>query len=650
MRSPVLAVFVSAGLTVGVMDVLIAWALPGHLDLGVTDGLLLGPVVLLLLGLTGAVIGGLVAGLALMVGGRIRRRLMPRLSVYPRRWVVLGLIGAAACVGSLAMVIPAAGTVCRLALLGIALFAGAMPGAALWARVDPTERAIPRSAAVALGAVGMLGLLSFSASPQLRLQTQRRTAAARTVLDAWAGLTDLDGDGYPGLIFGPDCRPFDSGIHPAAADLPGNGVDEDCAGGDHRPDVNPRAAEVRGGGSLSGRSLIVVTVAGLRSDRTGGGGSERMVTPGLDLLATRAAVMPRAYAAAPTGPAALYGLMTGRRPARAKFEPAWLGLDDHITTDGGTGDRRLPDLPVSDKAPTLAELLRTAGYQTIAVTCCAWQRRGGGLLRGFDVVDDLAFQTRNRGGDGVVADVLARQAARQAIRSKGRRYLLWVHLPDARAPYLFHAGTPYFGESPADRRDGELAFTDAQLASFLDEIERAGVTDNALVVVAGGSAGDDPSGDQRGSADSRGTGLRESAVRAPLYIWRPDAPRRHIPAPVRHVDLLPTLLQLLAVEGPGPAAPLDGLSLLPLLTADADSPVAAAVAGREAISEERSGGRDLRGLVSGGWKLVEDKRRGTVELFHLSVDPNERKNLASAMPERTATLRRRLADLTTATP
>ena len=215
-------------------------------------------------------------------------------------------------------------------------------------------------------------------------------------------------------------------------------------------------------------------------------------------------------------------------------------------------------------------------------------------------------------------------------------------------PFLFHAGTPYFGDSPADRHDGELAFADAQLASLLDEIERAGVTDNALVVVAGAHG---VSAASEGGA--RGLGqtsvLSEHRIRAPLYIWRPDASRRHVPGPVRHVDLLPTLLDLLAVPPPPSASAFDGVSLLPLLTAETDSP-AAVVAGTEAVSEDRTEGRDVRALVSGGWKLVEDKRRGTVELFHLSVDSEERRNRAASMPERTETLRRRLADLTTGRP
>ena len=114
---------------------------------------------------------------------------------------------------------------------------------------------------------------------------------------------------------------------------------------------------------------------------------------------------------------------------------------------------------------------------------------------------------------------------------------------------------------------------------------------------------------------------------------------------MRHVDLLPTFLELLGIGQPTPARELDGSSLVPLLTAEANSP--GALMAREALSEDFTHGRDVRALVSGSWKLVEDKRIGTVELYDLSSDPKERENVATQMPERTESLRRRLADLTT---
>jgi hypothetical protein len=80
------------------------------------------------------------------------------------------------------------------------------------------------------------------------------------VAASFAPDTDLDNDGYPA---GPDCNDRDPAVHPGARDVPHNGRDEDCRGGDNLdgdndghpagPDCNdrnhaihPHAGEVTG--------------------------------------------------------------------------------------------------------------------------------------------------------------------------------------------------------------------------------------------------------------------------------------------------------------------------------------------------------------------------------------------------------------------
>ena len=48
-------------------------------------------------------------------------------------------------------------------------------------------------------------------------------------MSAGGGLVDADRDG---TVAGADCDDTDADVRPGARDIPGNGVDEDCAGGD----------------------------------------------------------------------------------------------------------------------------------------------------------------------------------------------------------------------------------------------------------------------------------------------------------------------------------------------------------------------------------------------------------------------------------
>lgn len=133
--------------------------------------------------------------------------------------------------------------------------------------------------------------------------------------------------------------------------------------------------------------------------------------------------------------------------------------------------------------------------------------------------------------------------------------------------------------------------------------------------------------------------IYEYLVRIPFLIAGPAlkaAPRRQMSA-VRHIDILPTLCDILGLQPP--AGPIHGRSFASLLESDA-------VEERPLYMEARGGAQApqdfyIRGLRSGGWKLAYAPldADAPVELYDLAADPREEANLAGGRAEIVASLR-----------
>jgi arylsulfatase A-like enzyme len=122
-----------------------------------------------------------------------------------------------------------------------------------------------------------------------------------------------------------------------------------------------------------------------------------------------------------------------------------------------------------------------------------------------------------------------------------------------------------------------------------------------------------------------------------------------IPDRVRLIDLLPTLTDYLGLPTPNH---VQGASMLPLLRGEQETD-------RPVVAEYRK--RGLSSLALGEWKLISrpphvgqrrvelgrwafqvERRRNPSELFHLSVDPGEREDLARGKSGRLLAMQTRL--------
>jgi arylsulfatase A-like enzyme/cytochrome c-type biogenesis protein CcmH/NrfG len=346
--------------------------------------------------------------------------------------------------------------------------------------------------------------------------------------------------------------------------------------------------------------VLLVSIDTLRADALGCYGRPGAETPWIDRLAQGGVRFERAHA---------HNVVT--LPSHANLLSGQYPLAHGVRDNSGF---RFVD------RPTLATLLKTRGYRTAAfVSSFALDSRFG-LDAGFDVYDDrlagaetrTAFLMPERRGPETV------QAAMRWLGAQGEAHVLCLlHLYEPHFPY--QPPEPFARRFPREPYQGEVAAADAALEPLLRPILEAGEAGRTLVVLTsdhGEALGDH--GEQ-----THGIFAYEATLRVPLILY---APRRLRPmvvsAPVRHVDVLPTVLDLLGVT---PPSDLAGRSLLPLISGGSTQ---GAPSYFEALSSSlNQGWAPLRGVIDGQLKYVD---LPVPELYDIAADPGESRNLAAA--------------------
>lgn len=135
--------------------------------------------------------------------------------------------------------------------------------------------------------------------------------------------------------------------------------------------------------------------------------------------------------------------------------------------------------------------------------------------------------------------------------------------------------------------------------------------------------------------------LYEGGIRVPLILRHPGEtrPGRTCDVPVLSTDLFPTILEWAGL----PARPdlvLDGTSLIPILNGQAQDrgPLFWHFPHYSNHGMQSPGGA----IRDGDFKLLEYFEHGTVQLFNLSQDLSERRDLSGEMPEKAMAMRQRL--------
>ncbi len=350
--------------------------------------------------------------------------------------------------------------------------------------------------------------------------------------------------------------------------------------------------------------VYLITIDTLRADHVGCYGYRQVETPALDALAADGVRFTEAFTHSPITNTSHITILTGLLPSI------------HGVTDFG--------VPLSLQHATAAELLKKHGYQTaafIGAVILDSNTLAPGLDRGFDFYDNFPAKTESKERWGRVERrgmTVVEHAEAWFEKHQTGPHFVWVHLYDPHDPY---EPPPPFSEKYKDHLyDGEIAYADSALARWIAFLKKAGVYDNAIIIVTG----DHGEGLGDHGEETHGLFLYDSTLHIPLILKMPVKTAGAAPhgividTQVRTTDILPTILAATGVTAP---AELNGESLLPLLDAQVGSD--RALFG-ETDYPLRWGWAPLRALRAENTKLIEAPRP---ELYDLQADPKELKNL-----------------------
>jgi choline-sulfatase len=357
------------------------------------------------------------------------------------------------------------------------------------------------------------------------------------------------------------------------------------------------------------RNVVLVTIDTLRADHVGAYGYAAAQTPALDGLARDGVLFTHAYAAAPITLTSHASLMTGLDPP------------GHAARDNG--------MRVDVKGPMLAERFASAGFATGAFVAAFPLDSRFGLNKGFETYGDRM----PRGPDGRLASerpgrMVVDEALAWLDQHRNDRCFLWVHLFEPHAPYGNPADSADAQRPAKVRYDEDVAEADRQVARLLDRLGDA--RKDTLTVVAADH------GEAFGEHEeiSHSVFVYDTTLRVPLIFAGPGLPHgMRLTDDVSLVDVAPTIARLAQLG----AFDADGVDLSALLTGGHLGP-------RRLYAESFAplldfGWSPLRAIRADGWKYIAAP---TPELYNLTADPGETRNMIKEEPQRAADLARRV--------
>jgi len=349
-------------------------------------------------------------------------------------------------------------------------------------------------------------------------------------------------------------------------------------------------------------NYILITVDTLRADRIHCYGFPTIETPFMDLFASKGIKFEKCIAQTPLTLPSHASILTGTHP-----------LFHGVRDNGG--------FLVPQELVTMAEFFKDKGHQTAAFVAAYVLDSKWGLNQGFDYYFDnfdlSRFQKISLGSVQRPANEVMDEALSWLEEKKEERFFAWIHLYDPHTPY--EPPPPFDEKYPGLPYVGEIAFTDSQLGRLWEFLLKNNILDNSFLIFA--SDHGESLGEHR--EKTHGFFVYQEGIHVPLIFVTPFEKLQGISSSqvVSLVDIMPTVLEMAEIPIP---SQIQGESLVPNFFKPEKSHSYAYA--ETFYPRFHYGWSELKSLQNQRYKLIISPE---AELYDLTEDPDERKNLAS---------------------
>ncbi|MFK8010928.1 MAG: sulfatase-like hydrolase/transferase [Marinicellaceae bacterium] len=359
-------------------------------------------------------------------------------------------------------------------------------------------------------------------------------------------------------------------------------------------------------------NVVIVTFDTTRADHIGSY-SQDAYTPNLDKFAKDSIVYERALAPIAITLPSHSTIMTGKVPFV------------HGVRDNGLFN-------LDDSNLTIAEILKSEGYNTGAAIASFPLTSQFGIDQGFDYYNDYVTQQNEdiygdlaKKKDRIFFDERRASQVNSAIMpwletNHQSPFLTWIHYFDPHHPH--EPPAPYDQNFINDLYKGEIAYSDESFGKLIDQLKRLNQYDNTMIIFTS----DHGEGNYEHNEATHSMLIYNSTLHVPLIIKYPK--QKHAGTRVSQwvgiVDIFPSILNELGLES------LDDIQGEILPTADGETAPKKEIYSETLSPRFSRGWGEQRGLVKNGYKYIHGPEK---ELYNLETDFHEIDNIIQIKPE-----------------